>query len=338
MGRWHAHELVRAGGALVAVVDPDAAAAGRLAAGHGGAPVFATLSEARERADVDVVHVCTPTPSHVELTRQALEGGADVLVEKPLAPDAPATEDLIARARVTGRLLCPVHQYLFQPGFALAQRVAPKLGPWRHVEALTCSAGGAGKAPSELDTIAAETLPHLLASLERLLPTGVAGVRWSTARLEAGELSALGTAGAATISLRVSLGGRPTRNELRLIGASGTVELDFFHGYGFVERAQPSRATKALRPFAVSARRAGAAASNLTRRALRWEPAYPGLRALISRFYAASSARGAPPIAFEEALAVAAARDALLDLSRSEAATEEDERHRAQQHLGIQPQ
>jgi predicted dehydrogenase len=322
MGRWHAHELARAGGAVAAVVDPDPDAAAKLAAAHGSAPSFAALSDALERGDVDAVHVCTPTQSHVELVEEALNTGAHVLVEKPLAPDAAATEALVARAREAGRLLCPVHQYLFQPGFELALRAGPGLAPLRHLDAMTCSAGGAGRPPSELNAIAADILPHLLACLERLIAAGLADVRWSAAGLRDGELRATGEVqtGGATISLRVSMGGRPTRNELRLIGAGATVELDFFHGYGFVETGEPSRATKALRPFALSARRAAAAGANLTRRALRWEPAYPGLRTLIERFYAAAESGGPPPIALEESLAVAKARDELLALAASEPA------------------
>jgi len=336
MGRWHAHELVRAEGVVAAVIDPDASAAGRLASRYGAVPVFADLAEALVRSDLDVVHVCTPTSSHVQLVRQALEGGADVLVEKPLAPDAGATEELIAAAQAAGRLLCPVHQYLFQPGFEMARRAAPDIAPWRHLETTTCSAGGAGRPQEELAAIVVDILPHALAALERLLPTGLAGANWSAVRLRDGELRAAGEAGDSTISLLVSMSGRPTRNELRLIGDGGTIELDFFHGYGFVEGGRPSRATKALRPFAISARRAGAAASNLTRRTVRWEPAYPGLRTLIERFYAASSSRGAPPIDVGETLAVASARDTLIALS--EAAAGEDKRDGAQQHLGVEPQ
>jgi predicted dehydrogenase len=317
MGRWHAHELIRAGGAAVAVVDPNLGAAARLAEKHASAQAFAGLGEALEVGAIEAVHVCTPTESHVELVEQALGAGAHVLVEKPLAPDAPATERLVARAREAGRLLCPVHQYLFQPGFELALRSEARVAPLRHLDAMTCSAGGAGRPPSELDAIAADVLPHLLACVERLAAPGLSGVTWSAARLRAAGAV---DPGGATISLCVSMGGRPTRNELRLIGAGATVELDLFHGYGFLEAGEPSRATKALRPFAVSARRAGAAAGNLTRRAARWEPAYPGLRTLIERFYASAESGGQPPISLEESLAVARSRDDLLALAGSETA------------------
>jgi predicted dehydrogenase len=316
MGRWHAHALARAGGSVAAVVDPDSGAAGRLAAAHGSAPSFRRLSEALEAEQIDVVHVCTPTESHPELVLESLAGGADVLVEKPLAADLAATEELVERARAAGRLLCPVHQYLYQPGFRLLERTAPSLGPWRHIEVTMCSAGAEGK-PAQADAIAADILPHPLAALERALPGGLAGLRWSAARLAAGELRAAGASGDTTVSLCVSMGGRPTRNELRLIGSQGTIELDHFHGYAFVERGRPTRAGKALRPFSLSGRRAAAAAANLSGRARRQEPAYPGLRSLIESFYAAARTRGEPPISFEETLAVATARAALLALSGS---------------------
>jgi predicted dehydrogenase len=333
MGRWHAHELARAGGTVTAVVDPDEAAARRVAA---GAPTFAELGGALELG-VDAVHVCSPSSTHVELVRQSLAAGADVLVEKPLAPDLAATRAVVEEARAAGRLLCPVHQYLYQPGFVLLQRTAPELAPLSHLEATTFSAGGEGRPAAELDTIAADILPHLLASVERALPGGLAAVEWTGARLGSGELRATGAAGETTVFLCVSMNGRPTRNELRLTGAGGTIELDFFHGYGFTERGAPSRMTKIARPFAISARRAGAAGANLGRRALRREPAYPGLRTLIERFYAARGSAG-PPIAFEETIAVAAARDELLALAGSEAAAGQHERHGAQEHLGVEPE
>lgn len=316
MGRWHAHALVRAGGSVAAVVDPDSGAADRLAAAHGSPPRFQSLTEALEAGQLDVVHVCTPTESHSALVLESLAGGADVLVEKPLATDLDATEELVEHARTAGRLLCPVHQYLYQPGFRQLERSAASLGPWRHIEATMCSAGAEGR-PAEADAIAAEILPHPLASLERALPGGLAGLGWSAARLAGGELRASGTAGETTVSICVSMGGRPTRNELRLIGSQGTIELDHFHGYAFVERGRPSRAGKALRPFSLSGRRAAAAAVNLSGRARRKEPAYPGLRSLIESFYEAARTRGEPPISFEETLAVATARAELVALSAS---------------------
>src|SRR5689334_10614548 len=89
MGRWHAFSAARAGGSIVAVVDPNQARARRLASRSRAARAFSTLDGALERADV--VHVCTPTAAHVAVIAQALDARRHVLVEKPLAPTVAET-------------------------------------------------------------------------------------------------------------------------------------------------------------------------------------------------------------------------------------------------------
>ncbi len=307
MGPWHARELQRAGGTLVGVVDADPAAAQRL-----GAPLAtSTLDELLSHAP-DAVHVCTPLPSHVEIVERCLEAGAHVLCEKPLAQDAAATERLLAAAGERGRLLCPTHQYLFQPGVQRVAGALAGLGPVLHVDTVACSAGGEGRPVGELDDVAAEIVPHPLAVLERLLPGGVGGIEWQRHLARSGELRATATAGVATVALLVSLAGRPTRNELRLVAARGTAHVDFFHGFAVIEGPAVSRARKLVHPFALAGSMAAAAATNLALRARRAQPAYVGLRELIERLYAAIGSRGPAPVAPGETLAVARARDALL--------------------------
>jgi predicted dehydrogenase len=312
MGRWHASELPRAGGALVAVADSDAAAAASLAHSHPGVSAFSDPATMLREAAPEVVHLCTPTASHVELTERCLEAGAHVLVEKPLAPDAAATGALLERAEQRGLMLCPVHQYPFQSGVAQARRALPDLGRPVLVEATACSAGGEHLPDSPLDEIAGEILPHPLSLLALLLEPAVDRLAWSATRPAEGEVRAGAAVDGATVSISISMRGRPTRNELRLIAEAGTLHLDLFHGYAFAERGSVSRLDKALRPFAASAARVGAAGANLALRAVRREPAYPGLRELIRGFYSAVREGGSSPVPPDEALAVARARDAIL--------------------------
>lgn len=318
MGRWHAHALARAGGSLVGVLDPDAEAVRRLAARHRGARPFAELDRLLTLTRPEVVHVCLPAPSHVEIGEAALLSGAHVLIEKPLAPDAPATERLLSLADSRGLLVCPVHQYLFQPGFLKALVWRERVGPFLHLEATACSEGGSGRSLTERDGrdgIVADILPHPLSVFERLLPGTVEAAVWNVGRTRPGELRASAAAAGVALSICISLGGRPTRNELRAIGARGTVHVDFFHGYGFLEPGAVSRHRKMLHPFSRAARRGGAAALNLGRRALAGEPAFPGLRALIESFYGAVRGKRPSPLPAAETLAVARARDRLLGAS-----------------------
>ena len=62
------------------------------------------------RADVDVVLILTGMQSHGPLTRDALNAGKHVLVEKPMSMDLAEAADLVALARVSkGHLVCAPH-------------------------------------------------------------------------------------------------------------------------------------------------------------------------------------------------------------------------------------
>ena len=63
----------------------------------------------------DVVVVCTPHPSHPPLAIEALEAGAHVLVEKPLAVEAREADTMIDAAERAGRLLGVCFQQRFRP-------------------------------------------------------------------------------------------------------------------------------------------------------------------------------------------------------------------------------
>jgi predicted dehydrogenase len=84
----------------------------------------ATALDVLSADDVDAVHVCTHTDSHVELALAALHHGKHVLVEKPVALRVDDVERL-AHAAVTSRLRCmPAMCMRFWPGWSwLKQRV-----------------------------------------------------------------------------------------------------------------------------------------------------------------------------------------------------------------------
>ena len=66
-------------------------------------------------AGVDVVHVLTPPASHAALAIQALESGANVLVEKPMAETPEDCGRMIAAAKASGRVLALVHSGRMDP-------------------------------------------------------------------------------------------------------------------------------------------------------------------------------------------------------------------------------
>ena len=59
--------------------------------------------------DLDLVDIVTPTTTHAEIAKLALESGKDVLVEKPMALTSVECQDMIDAARKSGRTLCVAH-------------------------------------------------------------------------------------------------------------------------------------------------------------------------------------------------------------------------------------
>ncbi len=311
MGGWHAHAIRHSGGRVVAVADPDPLAARALARKHHAA-VHASARDMLAAGDLDVIHVCSPLPTHVPAAEQAIAAGIHVLVEKPLAPDAAATRQLLAAAAGRGVLLCPVHQFLFQDGVQMARRAPSPVGTLRHLEINICTAGADERPPETWDDILAEVLPHPLSLAQALLPGGVGSLDWRARRPSPSDLIVNGVAGGLAVRFLISLRARPTLCEMLLRGEAGTLHADLFHGFGFVEGGAVSRSRKILRPFLLASARLRAAGGNLLRRALRREPAYPGLRSLVAAFHAAAAGGGPPPIPPGDVEAVAAAADILI--------------------------
>ncbi|GAA1310294.1 oxidoreductase [Planotetraspora silvatica] len=70
-------------------------------------------------ADVDLVDVCTPNDSHVEIAGAAIDAGHDVVCEKPLGRDATEARGLADRVEASTRRLFCVFNYRFVPAVAL---------------------------------------------------------------------------------------------------------------------------------------------------------------------------------------------------------------------------
>ena len=87
-----------------------------------GCPSFVDHRELLALAP-DVVVVCTPHPSHPPLAIEALEAGAHVLVEKPLAVEAREADTMIDAADRAGRLLGVCFQQRFRPVIAAAREL-----------------------------------------------------------------------------------------------------------------------------------------------------------------------------------------------------------------------
>ncbi len=311
MGRWHADAVARSGARVSAVIDPATARAEDIARRYPGSLVFTDIEAAIDAADV--FHICTPTVSHLDLSACVIAAGRHVLVEKPLTATAEETARLFDLAASRGVLLCPVHQFLFQRGVQRAIALLPEIGPLRDIQLTFCSAGARGKTEQAQDAIAFEILPHPLSLLVRMLPGDFSSTQWSVGRPDAGELRAGTLFDRVSVSIRVSMHGRPTTANAVLTGENGTLVIDFFHGFFIRQSGAVSRARKIVQPFHYALTLFGTAGINLARRAARREPAYPGLRELIRRMYAATTGTQPAPISRAEAMAVALAVDSIAE-------------------------
>ena len=135
LGRFHAQKYAQIGDCeLIAVVDSNPETRERVAAELG----TRALGQARELiGQVDAVSVATPTAAHFAIARELLEGGAHVLVEKPIAETPAEAHELIRVAHEHGRVLQVGHlerfnaailaaePYLRAPRFIECHRLAP---------------------------------------------------------------------------------------------------------------------------------------------------------------------------------------------------------------------
>lgn len=83
---------------------------------------------------LDLVSIATPPSTHAPLTIAAFEAGADVLVEKPMAPSLEECDAMIAAATRHGRLLSAVAQNRFRDDTSTLREVLDSglIGPVSH--------------------------------------------------------------------------------------------------------------------------------------------------------------------------------------------------------------
>ena len=79
------------------------------------ARVYTDYQEMLGKEQLDVVHVLTPNDSHAPITIAALESGAHVMSEKPMAKTATAARQMLEAAKRTGKKLTVGYQSRFRP-------------------------------------------------------------------------------------------------------------------------------------------------------------------------------------------------------------------------------
>lgn len=93
---------------VVAIADPNAAAAKARADQYAIAQVFDSAERMFDEAQLDAVDVATPREFHAEIVRMAARRGLAVMCQKPLAPTLAQAKALVAE--VEGRCRLMVHE------------------------------------------------------------------------------------------------------------------------------------------------------------------------------------------------------------------------------------
>ena len=101
---------------LVAVCDNQLSRAQAFASQYGGARAFDSVADMLKSIDVEAVTICTPHPLHEEPCVQAVQAGAHVLIEKPMASSLEACDRMLeAASKHETRLGIVSQRRLFEP-------------------------------------------------------------------------------------------------------------------------------------------------------------------------------------------------------------------------------
>lgn len=132
---WHGEALKATPGvAITAVCDRSRGPAEALAAAY-DARVFTSVEDMIAAKACDAVHILTPPDLHKALAIQCLEGGLDVLVEKPVALSVRDTRDIAQAAERCGKRFSAGHNFLGLPSYARLKRAVRDGGLGRISEA-----------------------------------------------------------------------------------------------------------------------------------------------------------------------------------------------------------
>ena len=272
---------------------------------------------------VDVVHVLTPPAFHAMLAIQALQAGAHVLVEKPMAETPEQCERMMAAASSSGRTLSVVHSGRLDPivlrGVEIVRGGA--IGELLSIDFHRSSDypvwPGGGKLPPQYrkGSYPFQDLGvHGLAIAEAFLgEIKSAEINFrSTGRdsnLLFDEWTATVDCARGPARLYLSWNVRPIRSQVIVHGTRGVMQIDCLLQTCYVTKLLPG--PKFASPVICAMRNAAASLYEVPRNVLRFItgrlPGAPGIHKNIHAFYAALEHGAAVPVTPEEGLRLVSA-------------------------------
>jgi scyllo-inositol 2-dehydrogenase (NADP+) len=156
---------------VVAVYDRQSERAASLA-GELGIPAHFDDLDALLRQELDIVTICTPPWTHAPLAMAALEQGAHVFTEKPMAMNTTEAEAMVAAADSADRLLCVSHNFLFSRSVQRVDRLLADSQPIQFAFATQLSSASR-RLPTWHDQLPGglfmDEAPHMLYTLQHFL-------------------------------------------------------------------------------------------------------------------------------------------------------------------------
>ncbi len=174
-GYWGSNHIrtLKGLGALYAVSDANGARAEGFASDNG---CLAIEPDALfSRPEIDAIVLALPPQFHADLAVRAVEGGKDVLVEKPIALTVADAERAVAAARRARKIFMTGHVLRFHPAFEELQNLIGKgeLGEVRYIHSHRL---GLGKFHTENDALW-DLAPHDLSMILAITGTEPTEVR-----------------------------------------------------------------------------------------------------------------------------------------------------------------
>ena len=263
----------------------------------------------------DVVHILTPPQTHAKLAIAAMEAGAHVLVEKPLAASPQEADHMIMTAQRKGVQLCVDHNRLFDPVMLQAKQMVARgeLGDVVGVEAFQGYVRSDGKewvsglSGGVLQNIAPHPISLLLAFMPEAKLVSVATKQTGLsagAPFEEARVIFEGDRGLGLLTL--SLGPQPYLNYLTVYGSNASLQVNLNNNTLIVykDRRLPKLLAKSWFNIDQCVQLLGSTLKTSLQVLTGKLRFYPGMGYLIHRYYTSLEHGGSPPVTAEEGRAV----------------------------------
>jgi predicted dehydrogenase len=314
----HIEKLLLIGGVeIVGLCDLEPLVATAVAERFEVGPCFSDVEQMLAESRPDVVHVLTPPATHLSITLKALDAGAHVLVEKPMATTWDEYVQMRDAAGRAGRRLVENYNWRLSSPVRRAEALhrTGAIGEVVHVDVvfggvmrgalLTDRAGHfSHELPGgALHNFATHPVSIALAFIGPSKGLATAQLRLDPAAQSDDELRTLVAGRAATALVSVTRHSEPPAFTLRVVGTAGSLEVDLYNDRLFLARpgGGPAKVVNGVR-HGVSELVGSAAlvAKTITSRLDHFE----GLEFLIRELYGSVASGGEPPISIAEMDAV----------------------------------